>query len=92
MSDTKLCPDGGTCHHLCEASCFRVQTCEPLSNVYYKDEWPQQVVYEHTRDDYVLPLTAAQVLVLSSQMRMRGWSKTADKLEEQFRQNKERVE
>lgn len=35
------CPDGGACHHGCDAgACFRVKTSEPLSGVYPSDVWP----------------------------------------------------
>lgn len=34
------CPDGGTCHHACAATCFRVETCGPLSGVFPGDRWP----------------------------------------------------
>jgi hypothetical protein len=34
------CPDGGTCHHWCDARCFRVECCEPLSGVYAGNRWP----------------------------------------------------
>lgn len=38
------CPDDGTCHHLCESSCYRVFCCGPLSGVFPGDEWPADVV------------------------------------------------
>jgi hypothetical protein len=39
------CPDGGTCHHGCDASkCFRVTHSGPLSGVYENDRWPNCVV------------------------------------------------
>jgi hypothetical protein len=38
------CPDGGTCHHECNLSCWRVATCGPLSNVYPGDKWPAEVI------------------------------------------------
>ena len=41
------CPDGGTCHHECEGGCFRVQFCEPLSDVFPNDEWPDEMIQEH---------------------------------------------
>lgn len=34
------CPDGGTCHHKCLVSCYRVECCGPLSGVFENDEWP----------------------------------------------------
>jgi len=37
------CPDGGTCHHECEAACWRVSTCGPLSGVFPGDRWPEEV-------------------------------------------------
>lgn len=45
-----LCPDGGTCHHSCEAGpCFRVKHCGPLSKVFPNDEWPIDIKTEHLR-------------------------------------------
>lgn len=41
------CPDGGTCHHQCQAACFRVQCCGPLSGVYPRNTWPPEVVQAH---------------------------------------------
>lgn len=39
------CPDGGTCHHLCEVGrCFRVQCCGPLSGVFAGNQWPQHIL------------------------------------------------
>lgn len=38
-----ICPDGGTCHHECTGPCFRVQHCAPLSGVYPRDQWPEEV-------------------------------------------------
>lgn len=81
--EKKLCPDKGFCHHTCEAACFRVQYCAPISGVYLHDKWPQTVENRHRRADYSLPLTDLQVEFLISQMRMRGWNKSADKLQEQ---------
>lgn len=44
MSADRSCPDGGRCHHGCDAaSCFRVRTCAPLSGVFPDDEWPREV-------------------------------------------------
>ncbi len=39
------CPDDGTCHHgqLCREACFRVTYCEPLSDVFVGDIWPECV-------------------------------------------------
>lgn len=34
------CPDGGSCHHECQAACLRVLLCGPLSGVFPEDEWP----------------------------------------------------
>jgi hypothetical protein len=43
--EERVCPDGGRCHHECaEGDCFRVECCEPLSNVYPYDEWPEWLV------------------------------------------------
>lgn len=41
----RACPDEGTCHHGCEVGrpCFRVLCCGPLSGVYPRDEWPQDL-------------------------------------------------
>lgn len=37
MAD-RCCPDDGACHHNCLADeCFRVRTCEPLTD--YGPEW-----------------------------------------------------
>ncbi len=48
------CPDGGTCHHACDAgapwgngACFRVLTCEPLSGVFPENRWPTEVTASH---------------------------------------------
>ena len=38
------CPDGGACHHGCDAECFRVLYCGPLSDVFPSDEWPSAIV------------------------------------------------
>ncbi len=39
------CPDGGTCHHECvDRKCFRVKCCEPLSDVFPNNEWPDLIV------------------------------------------------
>lgn len=39
-----LCPDGGACHHECALdSCFRVQSCSPLSGVFPGNRWPREV-------------------------------------------------
>jgi hypothetical protein len=40
----QMCPDGGTCHHNCADSCFRVGSCGPLSGVFPNDDWPADVV------------------------------------------------
>jgi hypothetical protein len=41
-SKSPVCPDGGTCHHECQGrDCFRVDCCEPLSDVYVDDKWPE---------------------------------------------------
>lgn len=38
----RLCPDGGTCHHVCQpGECWRVHNAEPLSG--YGDEWPPEI-------------------------------------------------
>ncbi|MFC9432755.1 hypothetical protein [Nocardia sp. NPDC057030] len=43
-NETHLCPDGGTCHHVCApADCFRVRCCGPLSGVFPGDTWPADV-------------------------------------------------
>lgn len=42
-NDTVKCPDDGTCHHECMATCFRAKYCAPLSGVYPNDEWPLSV-------------------------------------------------
>lgn len=42
--ERRKCPDDGTCHHECgDRGCFRVACCEPLSNVFPNDEWPQPI-------------------------------------------------
>lgn len=42
--DTReACPDGGTCHHGCKKTCWRVDNCSPLSGVFPDDEWPADV-------------------------------------------------
>jgi len=48
--DDAHCPDGGTCHHICETGrCWRVAAhCGPLSGVYPGDEWPKRVLREHS--------------------------------------------
>lgn len=49
MADERQCPDGGACHHDCsENECFRVACCEPLSNVYEDDRWPDDIRMQHT--------------------------------------------
>lgn len=35
---TRGCPDGGACHHDCGETCWRSQTCAPLSSC--GDIWP----------------------------------------------------
>jgi hypothetical protein len=42
---TGRCPDGGTCHHQCQAArlCSRVIDCGPLSGVFPGDRWPEDV-------------------------------------------------
>lgn len=45
------CPDGGTCHHACTRSCFRVDWSGPLSGVYPNDEWPADVVAANATAD-----------------------------------------
>lgn len=47
--DRPTCPDLGTCHHECQAACFRVISCGPLSGVYPDDEWPERMVKAHAR-------------------------------------------
>lgn len=46
------CPDGGTCHHLCDEQpavyCFRTQTCEPLSDIYPDDQWPTEIILAYS--------------------------------------------
>jgi len=37
------CPDGGTCHHGCFSSCFRVEFCAPLSGVFPRNRWPRRL-------------------------------------------------
>ena len=44
MANTRCkCPDNGTCHHDCMATCFRVECCSPLTGVYPNNEWPPSV-------------------------------------------------
>lgn len=54
MSPTRNCPDGGHCHHGCDdprdmdgGACFRVQCCEPLSDVYASNNWPLRIKVTH---------------------------------------------
>lgn len=47
----RSCPDGGTCHHDCTRGCFRVEACGPLSDVYYNDAWPVEVIEANTPSD-----------------------------------------
>lgn len=42
MARSVGCPDGGACHHDCADSCWRVQTCAPLSASGW-DDWPEEV-------------------------------------------------
>lgn len=51
------CPDGGTCHHGCTTSCFRVATCGPLSDVFPNDEWPVDDRPRVSFDDVVRIIT-----------------------------------
>lgn len=47
-----VCPDGGTCHHLCQtAACFRVLGCGPLSGVFPDDRWPDAIYREALKAD-----------------------------------------
>lgn len=58
-SEPNLCPDGGTCHHLCPLGvdpqghltglpCFRVVTCGPLSIAKFPgDRWPDDLRAVH---------------------------------------------
>ncbi len=48
-SSYRACPDGGTCHHSCASSCWRVTGAVPLSGVYENDEWPAEVVEANPR-------------------------------------------
>lgn len=49
------CPDGGTCHHECPGSCFRVRFCEPLSGVFPGDRWPVDIQLEHPEPEEPQP-------------------------------------
>ena len=50
MVNKLTCPDGGTCHHDCVASCFRVRNCGPLSNIFIGDDWPTDLRALHLCD------------------------------------------
>lgn len=54
------CPDGGTCHHDCTRSCFRVRHTQPLSGVFPDDEWPRWS-REPDSPSVRIPLTQEQV-------------------------------
>lgn len=42
------CPDGGACHHECgDGPCFRVLTCEPLSDTGWGAKWPAEIALIH---------------------------------------------
>ncbi len=43
MTSARRCPDGGACHHECDAECWRRfhGGCEPLSGVFPGDVWPE---------------------------------------------------
>lgn len=65
------CPDAGHCHHECKVACFRVLTCEPLSDVFGGDEWPRQLKALHEEAQHrgkgnpcedVVPLRVGDVL------------------------------
>jgi hypothetical protein len=45
---TPACPDAGACTHGCSTKCFRVETCEPLSDVFDGDQWPAWAVADPT--------------------------------------------
>lgn len=44
MTEHRVCPDGGACHHGCDVGCWRVNSAEPLSGVYPDDDWPASVL------------------------------------------------
>jgi hypothetical protein len=45
LGQPPFCPDGAACHHECKGrDCFRVRCCEPLSDVYKDDEWPEALL------------------------------------------------
>lgn len=45
LGQPPFCPDGGACHHECQArDCFRVRCCGLLSDVYPDDEWPEALL------------------------------------------------
>jgi hypothetical protein len=47
VSRHDACPDGGSCHHGCEAgNCFRVGFCGPLTGVFEGDQWPPDVCFD----------------------------------------------
>lgn len=50
MSEKRLCPDLGTCHHGCTKGCFRVAHCGPLPGVFVDDEWPEGVKFALGKD------------------------------------------
>ena len=42
------CPDGGTCHHQCARTCWRVWNCGPLSAAGFPDDrWPEAIRAAH---------------------------------------------
>lgn len=43
------CPDGGTCHHMCQTSCWRVSNAGPLSGVFPTNQWPMNIYSEHAQ-------------------------------------------
>lgn len=60
MSDQRICPDAGKCHHECTVGCWRVRHVGPLSGHYPHNEWPASVLslepqepdYEAARDSF----------------------------------------
>lgn len=48
----RRCPDDGRCWHNCgEGSCWRVSACGPLSGVFPRNEWPDEIVAAHGGSD-----------------------------------------
>lgn len=50
-TDARICPDGGYCHHDCEAGCYRVRAAGPLTGAFPGDKWPAVVVRAETARD-----------------------------------------